>query len=331
MRPVALITAFTEPVLPRILEEIGDGPDPPVADWFVGTYGVNNSIAQRVVATPGCKYAPVFSIQPDNSRQARLRRRVPPEVASQLEAAHSGEIPGSSSGAVIPPGDRRAWGLELGRRFRDELRAVRAAGIPVSTWQFDEILGQCGQPGASNPHREFIGGVLRGLADGRPELDERHEQGFVWAARTAITRLPGLPIAGDLQRFWEDLDRATLFLVGEEYPEFRGNAGEVGRRFSDAHRALLGSPGAIRRSIGQRYLVGMTPGWRPASTGLGGNVDGRPLAFVTSWRNGFIDGRIAAQRPRGYGHFNFRVENALPARAKDAVRSLHHACRGHGD
>ncbi|MGE5691153.1 MAG: hypothetical protein ACM33B_11430 [Pseudomonadota bacterium] len=330
MKPVALIATFTDAVLPVILDEIAAGGDPPVADWFVGTYGVNAATARRVEATPGCGYAPIFSVQPPNSRRARLGRHVPPPVAAVLDPARAGAIPGSSAGAVVPPSDRRAWGLELGRRFRDDLRAARASGVPVSAWQFDEILGECGRPGAGNPHREFVGGVLRGLAEGRPELGESHEPGFVWAARTAITRLPGLPLVGELQQFWQDLDRATLLLVGEEYPEFRGDPGEVGRRFSDGHGMLLDSAGPIRRSLGERYMVGMTPGWRPLSAGLGGNVDGRQPAFVTSWRNGFIDGRIAARRPRGYAQFNFRVENARPARAKDAVRSLHHACRQHG-
>jgi hypothetical protein len=331
-KPVALITLFGDAVLPRILAEIAAGASPPIADWFIGTYGVNRATAARISATPGCHYAPAFSIQPDTSKQTRLRRRVSKEVASHLDDAHAGEIPGTSTGTVIPPSDRRAWGIELGRRFRDELRAARASGIRIDAWQFDEILGQCGESGASNPHRPFVGGVLRGLADGRPELLERHEQGFVWAAQTAMARLPGLPTAGDpdLQRFWEDLDRAALFLVGEEYPDFRGDAGQVGRRFSDPHRALLRSKGPIRRSLGERYVVGMTPGWRPRSLGLGGNVDGKPLAFVTGWRNGFIDSRIAAQRPRGYAQFNFRVENARPERIQDAVRSLHHACKEHG-
>ncbi len=325
-RPVALITTFEETVLPRILAEIAAGPQPPVADWFIGTYGVNKTTAAQVAATPGCRYAPVFSIQPDTSKQARLGRRVPEEVASQLDAAHGGEIPGSSSGAVMPPADRRAWGAELGRRFRDALRAARSAGIGIETWQFDEILSQCA---SSSAHREFVGGVLSGLAEGRPELGDEPEQGFVWAARRAITQLPGLAITDDVQRFWESLDQATRFLVGEEYPEFRGSAEAAGHQFADAHRALLSSPGPVRKSLGQRYLTGMTPGWRPARLGLGGNVDSKPTTFVTSWRNGFIDARIGAQRPCGFAQFNFRLENILPDRLEDAVRSLHHAAAQH--
>ena len=331
-KPVALITAFTDAVLSGVLEEIAAGPSPPIADWYIGTYGLNRTIADRVAATPGCQYAPVFCIQPSTSKQTRRSRRVSSDVASHLDPAHAGEIPGSSSGQVIPPRDRRAWGTELGRRFRDELRAARFAGMRIGAWQFDEILGECGRSGSRNPHREFVGGVLRGLADGRPELLERSEQGFVWAAHTAIAQLPALPTSGnpDLGGFWEDVDRAALFLVGEEYPDFRGSAARAGDAFSGPHRALVRSRGQIRRSLGQRYIVGMTPGWRPPQFGLGGNIDGKPLGFVTDWRNGFIDSRIAAQRPGGYAQFNFRAENARPERVKDAVHSLHHACRQHG-
>ncbi|MGH3051742.1 MAG: hypothetical protein ACRDM8_02140 [Gaiellaceae bacterium] len=209
------------------------------------------------------------------------------------------------------------------------MRAARLKGIPIETWQFDEILGQCGQSGPRSPHREFVGGVLHGLAEGRPELADQPEKGFVWTARTAITRLPNLPLIGDLPLFWKDLEAAARFLVGEEYPEFKGDPALVGRRFSDGHQALVGK-GGVRRLLGRRYVVGMTPGFRPASSGLGGNVDGRPPAEVTKWRTAFIDARIAAQRPRGFGQFNFVIENARPNRVKDAVRSLHHASKQHG-
>jgi hypothetical protein len=325
-RPVALIAAFSDAVLQRILDEIAAGPRPPVADWFVGTFGVNKAAAERVAGVPGCRYAPVFGVQPSTSMQARLKRRLPTALASQVgDAAHAGEIPGSSDREVIPPRDRRAWGIELGRRFRDDLRANRTRAFPIEIWQFDEVLGQCGQTGSSNRHREFVGGVLRGLADGRPELGDTPQKGFVWVARTAVmpAGLPGLSFAGDVPLFWQDLDRAALFLVGEEYPPFTGSPASGSRIFSDGHRAL-GRKTGVRRSLGDRYLVGMTPGWRLVP-GLGGNVGGKTPAEVTAWRKGFIETRIAARRPAGFAQFNFVKENARPNRVEDAVRSLHHA------
>jgi len=329
-KPIALIALFSPQVLQRILDGIAAGPSPPTADWFIGTYGVNKAAAEKILGVPGCRYAPIFGIQPRTSMRARLRRRLSQEDASRVgDAAHAGEVPGSSAERVVPPQDRRVWGMELGRRFRDQMRAARSMGIHIPTWQFDEVLGQCAQSEPNNSHREFVGGVLRGLAKGRPTLADKPEKGFVWTARTAITRLPNLPLTGNLPLFWEDLGAAARFLVGEEYPVFRGDPALVGHRFADGHQALV-SKGGIRRSLGNRYVVGMTPGFRPASTGLGGNIDGKPLAEVTNWRTGFIDARIAAQRPRGFGQFNFVLENARPNRVKDAVGSLHHASKKRG-
>ncbi|MGZ4357246.1 MAG: hypothetical protein ACXVRU_10590 [Gaiellaceae bacterium] len=325
-KPVALITTFEDAVLPVILAEIAAGPQPPVADWFVGTFGISPSTATQVAATPGCRHAPVFGIQPGTSKHARKGRQVSSADAAKLDPAHQGEIPGTSAGQVIPPGDRRAWGLELGRRFRDELRSHS----PVDVWQFDEVLGQCATDLA---HREFVGGVLAGLHQGRPELGDRPQSGFIWVARTAMTGLPHLTIDSEVQEFWNDLDRAALFLVGEEYPPFTGAPADAARTFADAHQALLGG-GPIRKSLGQRYITGMTPGFHirggspPKDLGVGGNVDGKPDAFVSTWRTGFIDGRISRQRPCGFAHFNFVVENAVPEhRVRDAVQSLHHAAR----
>ena len=321
-KPVSVITVFGTDVLPRILGEIKAGPTPPRADWFVGTFGVNKPMAAQIVAA-GARYAPVFCVQPTTGKQTRLRRQLPPAEAARIgDAAHAGAVPGTADGVVLPGADRRAWGVELGRRFRDQMRAARAQGIAIETWQFDEILGECAH---SQPHREFVGGILRGLAVGRPALGDKPEKGFVWTASTAIRDLPEVPIAGDLQGFWEDIDAAALFLVGQEYPPFRGDPTQAARQFAARHKAL--AKGTIRRALANRYVVGLTPGWRPASSGLGGNLDGRPAAEVTNWRNRYIDARIAAQRPRGFGQFNFVKENTQPNRAEDAVRSLHHASK----
>jgi hypothetical protein len=318
-KPVALITAFSASVLPRILEAIADGPQPPLADWFVGTYGINKRASELILAVPGCRYAPVFGIQPHTSARARQRRDLTRQLAAKVDRTRVGAIPGGDE--VMPSSEPRIWGLELGRRFRDQLRANRAKGIQIDAWQFDEILGQCATNAGA---RAFVGGILRGLAQGRRKLGDTPEQGFVWAATTAVARLPGLAITSEVQRFWEDLDLAALFLVGQEYPAFRGEPVDVGSGFAAGQRALLASGGEIRSSLGRRYLVGMTPGWID-SAGLLGNVDDKALQFVTSWRKGFVDGRIAGQKPRGFAHFNFVRGNAKPNRIKDAVESLHHA------
>jgi hypothetical protein len=328
-KPVALITVFSAAVEQRVLDTIAAGPKPPIANWFVGTYGINKVTAANV-AEAGCKYAPVFCIQPTTGRRARMQRRLSKEDAAVVgDIEHAGEIPGTSDGSKIPPRDRRVWGVELGRRFRDDIRAARVQGLQIQTWQFDEVLGECRGAGGSNPHREFIGGALRGIAEGRPRLGDKPEKGFVWVAFTALNDLPGRPVAGDLQRFWEDLDAAALFLVGEEYPPFTGPPATAAAQRSVGHTSLLGSTGTIRRGLGQRYILGMTPGWLPF-TALGGVVGASPVATVNAWRNGFIDARIATRRPRGFAQFNFVKENVRTPRLEDAVRSLHRACERSG-
>lgn len=317
-KPVAVVAAFSAGVLPRILDTIVDGPQPPVADWFVGTYGVNRRASELIRATPGCKYAPVFGVQPNTSAAARRGRDLSRARALLIDRTRAGPIPGTD---VVPPTDQRAWGVELGRRFRDQIRANRDKGIQIDAWQFDEVISQVV---SDQRARAFVGGILRGLAQGRRKLGDRLEQGLVWTAGLAVSGLPGLAVAGDVPQFWRDFDRAALFLVGEEYPFFRDDAAEVGRGLASGQRQFIASAGDIRRSLGKRYVVGMTPGWID-SDGLRGNVDGQPLGFVRTWRRGFVHGRCAGQTPRGFGQFNFVHDNALPARVTEAVTALHEA------
>jgi hypothetical protein len=316
-RPVALVTNFSKAAFPRILAQITAGPRPPVADWYVGTYGISKPMSEAVTAA-GCFYAPVFAIQPHTSMRVRQKRRVRSAEDALLDPAFSGAIPTSGSPPIIPPANRRAWGIEFGQRYRDYVRKQRAAGVQIDTWQFDEILGHCA---SSAGFREFVGGILHGLAKGRPELGDGPEKGFVWFGFRALSELPPPATSPEVARFWEEIERATLFVVGEEYPFFRGSVSAAARDRGAGHTRLDGN----LRKLARRYVCSMTPGWKP-SPGLRGNVDKKPLDFVTEWRQGFIDARIALKRPCGYGQFSFTKENLRPAqRIDDAVASLHFA------
>jgi len=315
-RPVALITNFSKDAFARILAQIAAEPEPRRADWYIGTYGISKPMAEKIAAA-GLRYAPVFAIQPHTGK-FRAGRRLRKAEGVLLDPDFAGAIPASGSPAVIPPRKRRAWGIELGQRFRDYMRRQRAAGVQFDVWQFDEILGRCATSAA---YRQFTGGILRGLAEGRPELSDRAEQGFVWFSFKALSELPSPAFSPEVARFWEEVERATLFLVGEEYPLFRGSVTAAARDRAEGHTRLVGD----LRGLGRRYVCAMTPGWKPAP-GLGGNVDHKPLDFVTSWRQGFIEARIASARPRGYGQFSFTKENLRPSeRVDEAVASLHFA------
>jgi hypothetical protein len=321
-RPVALITNFKPTALPRILHQIAAGP--PVADWYIGHYGISKKMAERITAE-GFRYAPICAIQPQSSnlrarRQLRKHEKEKVRLHDPDSARFAGQIPATGDPAIVPPSKRRAWGIEFGRRYRDYMRRNRDAGVDVHTWQFDEIVGKC----ATNAgFRAFVGGILRGLAEGRPELEDELEQGFVWFSFKALTELddPADP-ADDVARFWEEVTRATLFLVGEEYPEFTGLPTDAARVKAKGHKRLSGSLQQLRR----KYICGMTPGWKLSSPGLGGNVGDKTPDDVTDWRRDYIDARLALQRPRGYGQFSFTGKgNLKPEHLDDAVASLRFA------
>ena len=313
-KPIALIAAFSGVALPRILDEIADGPQPPIADWFIGTYGIDPADARKIKAK-GFRYAPVFGIQLSTTEGFRAGRRLPAADEAKLEPTFKGPIPGDG---VIPPERPRAWGIELGRRYRDAMRKRRQAGVKIATWQFDEILGQVSSDADT---RAFVGGILRGLLDGRRKLRDGRKRGFVWTAFTAMTGLPGPTASAEIGQLWRDLDAASLFLVGEEYPFFRGSAAGAAGTFAQGHRRIA----ALHPRLGQKYIVGMTPGWI-VSDGLRGNPPPRsPVATVEAWRQGYVEARNGLQRPGGYGEFNFVGDNEDPDPLAAAVATLHFA------
>lgn len=317
-RPVALVTNFSKTAFPRLLAEIEAGPRPPIADWCIGTYGISKPMADAIAAAR-FRYAPVFAIQPRTSKRIRERRRVRKAETELLDPEFAGKIPGGN--AVLPPANQRAWGIEFGRRYRDYIRRQRSAGVRIDTWQFDEILGKCA---TSSAHRAFAGGILHGLANGRPELGDQHEKGFVWFGLKPLTDIPAPASGTEAARFWDEVAQATLLLVGEEYPAFHGSAEQAAREKAVGQQRLNGG---LHPDLARKYVCLMTPGWTHSASLLG-NVDDKPPAFVTDWRQGFIRARSEMEHPQGFGQFRFTAANLRPnERLRDAVASLHFANR----
>jgi hypothetical protein len=327
---VLLISLFDTRTLRQIVSRLRQAPPPADTRIFCGTYGISREQERLVKSIANGHYAPMFSIQPQTSGDVHKKRLVTAAEAKHLDQTFAGPIPADPRIPVLPATQPREWGIELGRRFRDQLRRQRSQGadIPAGSWQFDEILGQCSGAREPNRYRQFVGGVLHGIAFGRPELLEPHEQGFVWSAFTALKSLPTLPITPALKQFWQDVSDAAGHLVGEEYPPFTQSPGTRSRTYSQPHRQLAASTGGIRKGLAGRYIVGMSPGFRP-SPGLGGNIGGLGLPGVTGWRDAFITARIAAQRPSGYAQFSLVKENAQSAHIANALDSLNHAVRHH--
>jgi hypothetical protein len=262
----------------------------------------------------------MFQLRPDWYWE---RRRLPRDDEKTLFTRSSrsrrlgGPLPALPQLLRLSSTARVSWGIELGARFRDELRAASRAGTRTAGWQLDEVLAETVGP-QGRAQREFARGALRGLIFGRAALGDRPQQGLVWWAHTAFV-LAGRPITPELNAFWRILNRASLGLVGEEYPEFAGDPAVAAGAEAAGQRALLRG-GPVRRALARKYVAGLTPGYRLAP-GLGGNTRGRPRVEVNRWRERYVSAR-AATGIAGFAEFNFRHENSSAQVMQDVLRTL---------
>lgn len=230
---------------------------------------------------------------------------------------HAGRLPTLTRILSLPVRERVAWGRELGRRFRDEVRLAEAEEVRVDAWQLDELVAEL-SGGQGRPWREFTRGVLHGLNFGRLELGDGPRIGFVWASRRGLG-IARLRVDAELRAFWRALASASFRLVGEEYPPFVGNPEDAASAYGSEQRELA-RRGSIRKALAALYVVGMTPGWHLAR-GLGGNVNGWPRSEVNRWRAKYVEER-AQLGVAGFGAYHFRYENSSEQVMKETVSGL---------
>lgn len=282
----------------------------------IGSYGVNSETSITVRTYQQGRYSPIFKAEVRTAAWDG-RNLTPDEQRRVGHDRFEGPIPDEATLMRLPPAERTAWGVELGRRYQDTLRHARAAGTEVDSWQLDELGTQLAGP-QGQQHREFVRGVLQGITFGRRVLGDTESKGFVWSTREALN-LARLPVDQELTAFWQQLERASFRIVGEEFPDFVGDPAAAARVEADGQRALA-SGGPVRRALAGRYVSGMTPGYR-IGHGLGGNVRGLPRAEVIRWRNGYV-----AERARigvaGFGEFHFVLENRRVEVMQDAARAV---------
>jgi hypothetical protein len=313
--PRSVVLSYFEPrEVATLVAGVREAKLPQRTPLFIGSYGIADRIAARVHELPDARYAPMFHIQPGWVWE---RRRLEKPLERKLLAKNprsdrlAGPLPSLKQLLRLPTATRVTWGVELGSRFRDILRAAAVS----ETWQLDEIVAECaGSQGRQ--YRELTRGVLRGLAYGRPALGDRTQRGLVWWAKTALT-LPSRAITAELNAFWRMLDRASIHLIGEEYPDFAGDPRAAARRAASGHHRLRRG-GPVRQKLARKYAAGLTPGFR-LEPGLGGNVRGLPRDEAERWRSQYLHARAAAG-VSGFAEFNFRFENS----SRQVVRELLH-------
>jgi hypothetical protein len=311
----ALFSYFELADVTRLMNAIAGSGMPDGVRVHVGTYGVNREASIAVHTYGPGRYSPMFKAEVRT--EAWEQRRLTPEEERRVSRRFAGRVPDESILLGLSSAQRIAWGTEVGRRYRDTIRHARADGITVDTWQLDELGTQLAGP-QGRQHREFVRGVLQGISFGRPVLGDSEGKGFVWATRRALN-LARLPVDRELRAFWQQLDRASFRVAGEEFPDFVGDPARAARTQADGQRALAAG-GPVRRRLAGRYVAGMTPGYR-IGHGLGGNVRGLSRAEVNRWRNSYV-----AERARlgvaGFGEFHFVFENSRTFVMQDAARAV---------
>jgi hypothetical protein len=310
-RRLLLLSYFEPDDVPKLVRAIRATRTPPDTPVYVGSYGVNGPVARQIQELKRGRYAPMFPIKPTSFW---TRRRIEGADGPRYE----GRLPALTALMRLPVRERLAWGRELGRRFRDEIRLAETEQVRVDAWQLDELVSELS--GAQGRQwRELTRGVLHGLNFGRLEFGDGPRIGFVWASLHAL-RIASLGVDTELRAFWRALDSATFALVGEEYPPFTGNPEIRARELAAILLALRRSRGEIRRGLASRYVVGTTPGWHLAR-GLGGNVARLPRSEVNRWRAKYVEER-ARLGVAGFAAYHFRFENSSEQVMKDTVAGL---------
>src|SRR5262245_58316574 len=311
----AVFSYFELDDLTRLMDAISGSGMPAGTRVHIGTYGVNREASTTVHTYGPGRYSPMFKAEVRTA--AWEQRTLTPEEERKVSPRFAGRVPDESRLLGLSSSQRTAWGVEVGRRYRDTIRHSRADGITVDSWQLDELGTQLAGP-QGREHREFVRGVLQGITFGRRVLGDTEGKGWVWSTRRALN-LARLPATAELRAFWQQLNRASFRIVGEEFPNFTGDPARAARTQADGQRALAAG-GPVRRELAGRYVAGMTPGYR-LGHGLGGNVNGLTRAEVNRWRNSYVAERIRIG-VAGFGEFHFVFENNRTLVMVDAARAV---------
>lgn len=323
LEPVVVASEFAPKDLPTIVAAGAAHDALKRVQLYIGSYGINKDTAALVKTLPSARYAPI--LMPRKEQHSRRVISAADEARLGPEARrYAGPIPEDLMNA--PEEEQRLWGVELGRRMRDRIRAAVKAGVPVDSWQLDEIFPTASKlTDRGEVTRRYQAGIVHGLAHGRPRLGDRKMKGLIFIASPGrFSKLPVVEGNGTWTLVHE-IDNAAERVLGEEYPRFVGNPREVARHFAQGQLRLR-ERGGVWASLARKYVPTMTPGMiRYTDEGnpsaLNGNVLGLPEARVAAWRRAYIDERVRIGTA-GLAEYNFTHENARKAVVGHVVAAL---------
>ncbi len=313
-KPVVILAYYRDRYLRRLVHGVRHSGLPGDVPIYYGSYwgtGVNTRPPPSTPppprhgpppVMPNRRYAPIFSFARTNFWEERSL--TPEEEQAVRSGGYTGKIPQLATLLRKSGSVRYQAGLEVGRRFRDAIRYKRAHHLRVVTWQFDEIPNESVAAGGSK-YLPIVQGILRGLTYGRPELGDVKLPGIVYASGRTVVGIHS-------RSFWNAVDDSSLWLVGEEYPDFVGAPGSVAR-------AISGWRSRLPASLEAKYVAGLTPGYR-LGVGLGGNVKHRSESFVNKWRLGYVRTRaLEGGGLAGFAQYNFNYHNVATKVVEDVM------------
>src|SRR5262245_7337215 len=131
VEPVTLVTLYTSKALDEILRLLRE--KPPTGTVFLGTQGVSRPEANKIKQHgAGALYAPVYLLDPNDQIHKNRPVKIDPKLDKNPDfvgpppPATPQDFPTPPARKRLPARDQRAWGLEIGRRFRDQVERERA-------------------------------------------------------------------------------------------------------------------------------------------------------------------------------------------------------------
>jgi hypothetical protein len=188
----------------------------------------------------------------------------------------------------LTPTQQERQGEELGKRLRDELRAVSRGGGKVDSWELDELATYFKAKGGPSVGSmgNFLAGVMKGLDQGRPELGDKPMKGIVWVADNMMhevgSKSPGI------QRLWKQASESASKIIGEEYPVYGGNAAATAKRQEFMLNAFKNGMGAVGQTLAGKYVAGLHPGFTYDFPGYGGNLNHLSVGQADAWVKQYV-------------------------------------------